>query len=60
MKQLHNYCKNTLHFNCAKLLNSLRNEFINGLITPNLKQISKLGMAKIVYVIITHFVHYES
>ena len=31
MKQLHNYCKNALHFNGAKLLNSLRNEFINGL-----------------------------
>ena len=50
------YGKNTLQFNGAKLFNSLGNYFKMDLITQNLKQSSKLGMVKNVYVIIVHIV----
>ena len=50
------YGKNTLQFNGANLFNSLGNDFKNGLNYSELKQSSKLGMVKIVYVIIVHIV----
>ena len=50
------YGKNTLHFNGAKLFNSLGNKFKNGLNYSEFKANLKTWYGKNVYVIIVHTV----